>query len=279
MRGVTSPALRLRRAIETFHAACYFAPEVIQPYRDAGLHPWNAYFAQRSAPLGAVNAAAVIATFSNFNPRLVERSIPSVREHISPTRATELRLEGTVAAIRRLVPELPDNTTLTELGDVVAGTHPKLEYAGRPLAAAHAAIEPPSEPLAHLWWAVTVLREFRGDGHVAVLVTEDVGPIEALITSSGYGDGTVEFYQKNRAWSLEEWETAVERCQSKGWIDHEGALTEAGRALRDRIETSTDQTVAPVVDALGGELDRVIDAIKPNSREIYLNGGVGGGSA
>lgn len=275
---MTSPALRLRRAIETFHAACYFAPEVIQPYRDAGLHPWNAYFAQRAAPLGAVGAATVTATFYNFNPRLVERSIPSVWKHISPDRATELRLEGTAAAVRRLVADLPDDTTMGDLARVVRRTFPKLEFAGRPLAAAHAAIEPPDDPLASLWWAVTVLREFRGDGHVAVLVTEDVGPIEALITSSGYGDGTVEFYQKNRRWSLEEWEAAVDRCRSKGWIDAEGALTSAGRDLRDRIESSTDETVAPVVDALGSDLDRVVEAIKPISREIYLNGGVAAGS-
>jgi hypothetical protein len=276
---VTSPALRLRRAIETFHAACYFAPEVIQPYRDAGLHPWNAYFAQRAAPLGAVSAATVIATFYNFNPRLVERSIPSVWEHISPERATELRIEGTVTAIRRLVPDLPDAARLTELGDVTRSAIEKLEYAGRPLAAAHVAIEPPDDPLAALWWAVTVLREFRGDGHVAVLLTEGVGPIEALITSSGYGDGTIEFYQKNRAWSLEEWEAGVDRCASRGWIDADGALTSAGRDLRNRIEESTDRTMTTAIDSLDGHLEGVIDAIKPISRQIYLNGGVGTGSS
>lgn len=275
---MTSPALALRRAIESFHAVCYFAPEVIQPYRDAGLHPWNAYFAQRSAPLGAVSAATVTATFYNFNPRLVERSIPSVWEHIPPARATELRIDGTVTAIRRLVPDLPDPATMTELGKVIRSCNAGLEYAGRPLAAAHLAVEPPDDPLASLWWAVTVLREYRGDGHVAVLVTEDVGPIEALITSSGYGDGTVEFYQKNRAWSLEEWEMAVDRCRSKGWIDDEGALTEPGRELRDRIEESTDRTVASAIAALGEDLDRVIEAIRPISREIYLNGGIGAGA-
>jgi hypothetical protein len=106
-------------------------------------------------------------------------------------------------------------------------------------------------------------------------VTEDVGPIEALITSSGYGDGSVEFYQKNRAWSLGEWEAAVDRCRSKGWIDADGALTPAGRALRTRLEDSTDRSVAPVVQSLGDDLERVIDVIKPISREIYLNGGLG----
>lgn len=272
---MTSQALRLRRAIESFHAVCYFAPEVIQPYRDAGLHPWNAYFGQRAAPMGAVSAATVTATFYNFNPRLVERSIPSVWEHIPPARATQLRLEGTVEAIRRLVTDLPDEATMTEIGDVIRACNAGLEYAGRPLAAAHAAIEPPDDPLASLWCAVTVLREFRGDGHVAVLVTEDVGPIEALITSSGFGDGSVEFYQKNRAWSLDEWETALERCLSRGWIDADGALTAAGRDLRTRLEDSTDRSVSAVVDSLGEDLERVIDVVKPISREIYLNGGLG----
>lgn len=270
--------MRLRRAIETFHAVCYFAPEVIQPYRDAGLHPWNAYFGQRAAPLGAVSAATVTATFYNFNPRLVERSIPSVWDHITPTRATELRVDGTATALRRLVGDLPDDALLSELAGIIRNANACLDYAGRPLAGAHMAIGPPDDPLMSLWWAVTVLREYRGDGHVAVLVAEGVGPIEALITSSGYGDGTVEFYQKNRAWSLEEWETAVDRCRSNGWISGDGSLTASGRELRDRIEASTDRTVAAVIDALGENLDRVIDVIKPISREIYLNGGIGGSS-
>lgn len=252
---------------------------MIQPYRDAGLHPWNAYFGQRAAPLGAVNAATVAAAFYNFNPRLVEKSIPSVWDHISPSRATELRIEGTMAAIRRLVPELPAAATMARLGEVVRACNETLEYAGRPLAAAHAAIEPPEDPLASLWLAVTVLREFRGDGHVAALVIEDVGPIEALITSSGYGDGTVEFYQKNRAWPLEEWEAGVDRCRSKGWIDRAGALTLAGSELRDRIEESTDRLMTGAIEALGEGLDPLVDTIKPISREIYLNGGIGSGAA
>lgn len=272
---MASAALTLRRAIESFHAVCYYAPEVIQPYRDAGLHPWNAYFAQRAAPLGAVGAATVTATFYNFNPRLVERSIPSVWDYIAPGTATQLRLQGTVTAIRRLVPDLPDEATMTEIGDLVRACAERLDYAGRPLAGAHAAVEPPDDPLASLWWVVTVLREFRGDGHVAVLVTERVGPIEALLTSTGYGDADTEFYRRNRAWTPEEWDAGAERCRSNGWIDDEGALTAAGRDLRNRIEEATDRTVDAVVEALGTDLDRVVDVIEPISRTISHNGGAG----
>jgi GNAT superfamily N-acetyltransferase len=272
---VTSPALSLRRAIESFHSVCYFAPEAAQPYLDAGLHPWNAYFAQRAAPLGAVSEATVTSTFYNFSPLLVARSIPAVWDQISPAEATTLRIAGAVEAIRRLVPDLPPDSVLSEVGDIIRTCNRQLEFAGRPLAAAHQAIVPPDDPLASLWWAVAVLREYRGDGHVAALVTEAIGPVEALVTSRGFGDMSVESYRRGRGWPREAWHAAVEHCRSNGWIDANEDLTETGRELRERIEARTDSTVAPAMRAIGGDLDRVIEVIKPISRTIYRNGGVG----
>jgi helix-turn-helix protein len=84
--------------------------------------------------------------------------------------------------------------------------------AGRPLFAAHASLEWPSEPHLQLWHAATLLREHRGDGHVAALQREC------------------------RGGSVEEWDAAVLGLRERGLVDDAGGFTHAGRALRDGIE-------------------------------------------
>ena len=51
------------------HSSVYFAPELGDVLAALGLERGAmAYFAARAAPLGAVGAGTVTATFSNFNP-------------------------------------------------------------------------------------------------------------------------------------------------------------------------------------------------------------------
>ena len=58
---------------------------------------------------------------------------------------------------------------------------------GRALAAAHQALDWPTIPHLALWHAATVLREHRGDGHVAALVAEEVDGLEANVLSVAAG--------------------------------------------------------------------------------------------
>ena len=53
--------------------------------------------------------------------------------------------------------------------------------AGRPLYAAHASLPWPDAPHLALWHAITLLREFRGDGHIACLVDAGLDGIDALV--------------------------------------------------------------------------------------------------
>ena len=64
---------------EPVHAVSYFAPQAADAFEGAGLRGfWRGYFAGRSAPLGPVGAAPVIALFSSFSPPMVERAVPSI---------------------------------------------------------------------------------------------------------------------------------------------------------------------------------------------------------
>jgi hypothetical protein len=246
-----TPARFLRNAMEPFHAICYFAPEVRRPYvEDLGQHPWASYFAQRAAPMGAVSAPVVTATFYGFSRRLVGRSIPAIWDVISPDDATRARLSTTTDALNRVLGDV-DAELVAEANDLARIAIDGCQFAGRPLAAGHQAIEPADRPLTELWRRIAVLREYRGDGHVTALVHIGLGPVESLLTSHGFADDQPDSYRRSRGWSEEEWAAGFDRCRESGWLDREGHLTDAGTAVRWEIESETDRLFEGPVDSMG----------------------------
>ncbi len=78
------------RTLEPIHSAIYFASEARGEYRAVGLDDrMTGYFASRSAPMGAVTAEVVIATFFNFDPDLVRRSMDGVWDRVLPSEVLE----------------------------------------------------------------------------------------------------------------------------------------------------------------------------------------------
>ena len=56
-----------------------------------------------------------------------------------------------------------------------------------PLFAGHLAQAWPTEPHLALWFGITLLREYRGDGHIAALTADGVSGIEALVLHGATG--------------------------------------------------------------------------------------------
>jgi hypothetical protein len=170
---------------EPVHIVTYFASEARQAFEQAGLRGfWRGYFAGRTAPIGAVDAPIVIATFFNFAPSFVRRAVPAVWDLITPEEALRAREAGAVAAIRRILEcsdgqPVPDS--LRAAADLLLAATEGLELAGRPLGGPNAGLPAPADPVARLWHAATVLREHRGDGHIAALVAADIDGCEALV--------------------------------------------------------------------------------------------------
>ncbi|MFZ2443545.1 MAG: hypothetical protein WAW51_14365, partial [Ilumatobacteraceae bacterium] len=94
------------------------------------------------------------------------------------------------------------------------------------------------------WQAITMLREYRGDGHIAALTVEAVSGIEALVIHGATGSVPPAVLQATRGWSDEAWAAAVERLQARNWLDDDGALTPAGQQHRNRVEQYTDELAA-----------------------------------
>jgi hypothetical protein len=161
-----------------------------------------------------------------------------------------------VAALRRLLEEgaVPPATSAAvadQLADRAAG----LTAAGHALGAANAALPMPDEPLARLWHAATVLREHRGDGHVAALVAADLDGPEALAlragvnVAAGGAQDRVSFWTREqlqpiRGWTDADWAAATTRLTERGLLSPDGAATATGTALYQQVEDATDAAAA-----------------------------------
>jgi hypothetical protein len=263
MPAAVSPgdARRLWTFVEPIHAVTYFVPESRAAFEAANLRGfWRGYFAGRAAPLGPVGAAPVIALFFVFAPRMVTRALPDVWSRASPDAALRARVDGAVAA---LTGALPPGTSVKEAADLLAEAAAAVETSGRALAAANAALPFPDGDLARLWHAATVLREHRGDGHMASLLTAGVTGCEALRWRAARDD-TAGDLQSTRGWTDEEWAAAGSRLMSLGWLDSAGDLTSAGREQHARLEEQTDRLAAQPWSVLAdSHRERLIDLLKP----------------
>jgi hypothetical protein len=242
---------------EPLHAVTYFAPEARAAYEEAGLRGyWRGYFAGRAAPLGPVGPEVVTAAFSGFAPAFVARALPDVWSRLSPERALEVRRAGAVAALRRVL----GDADVTDAVAVLEGAAGRLDLAGHVLGAAHAALPRPAEPLARLWHAATVLREHRGDGHVAALVAYGLGGCEALVLRASL-DIPRDALQPNRGWTDEQWDAATERLRARGAL--------GDQSLLDAVEAATDAAAARAWE--GADTDRALAVLAPLADACMAN--------
>ncbi|MFI9159246.1 hypothetical protein ACIGW6_17090 [Kitasatospora aureofaciens] len=261
--GPVHPARALWRLFEPVYAVTFLQPESRAAFEAVGLDGgWRGYFAGRAAPLGAVDAPPVIAAFFSFAPALVEGALPQVWTHASPEQALAARTEGSAAALTRLLAPVESGrveAAAAALEEAVA----RLDCAGRVLAAANAALPAPTGPYGRLWQAASVLREHRGDGHVAALVAAGLDGCEAPVLHCAL-DARREVLQPMRGWTDEEWEAAAARLVERGWLTAQGAVTELGRSRHRSIEAATDLAAGRAWEGRpDGELDHLAATLRP----------------
>lgn len=270
---------RLTKRIDTVHAATYFARPVAEAIATTGItHPSAVYFAGRASPLGPVPASVVAATFYSFNPAYIHRFVPACWDTASPQTVLTARLSGVEQALAEFFgsagtqgrsAELPALARhLAEaLRPVLAAQLPD----GRPLFAGHQealaagvqAEDSAMQPFMNLWVAATLLREYRGDGHLGALLTHDLSGLEALVlhclTGTSFRPAAA---RKSRGWSEEEWDGAVTSLRERGLVQgagDEAQITPPAADLRERIEQRTDDATEvswqPLTDEELAELD------------------------
>ncbi|NKQ57369.1 hypothetical protein HFP15_31345 [Amycolatopsis sp. K13G38] len=268
-------ALRCHRALDPLHSTLYFAPEADERYAAAGLRPGRmTYFASRSAPMGKPGAGTVAATFYNFNPALVAKHIPRAWTLAEPEQIIDARFALADVVLRRLLGDAASSPAVAEAAELAREATEGCTAEGRPLYAGHAELEWPKEPHLVLWHAITLLREFRGDGHIGALVANGVGGLAALITHTATGKGFLPASAKaTRGWSDEEWDAETAELRDAGILDADGGLTEDGQRLRDRVEGQTNTAAAGPWRRLGAEkANRLRDLGRELSRTVVAAG-------
>jgi hypothetical protein len=264
------------RTLEVYHGAVYFAGEPRDEYAALGITDrMMGYFGSRAAPMGAVPAEVVIATFFNFHPKLVSDRVPAVWDIASPAEILAARLRGADAMLHRILGDAigsPELERAAELARTAAGgCRPE----GRPLYAGHASLPWPDGSHLVLWHAISLLREFRGDGHIAAMTAEGMDGCEALVTHGVAGDVPSATLKMSRQWPDDEWNAAVDRLRGRGWLDANGAFTDLGRDSRQAIEDTTDRLALPAWEAIGEEACNELRAlVRPYSKAIVESGGL-----
>jgi hypothetical protein len=274
MTNLTMTARRLKGLVDPIHMVTYFSEEPTEALMALGLRNyWDGYFAGRSAPLGRVPAEVVHAVFYNFADGEVARHIPRVWDATTPEAALAARERGSVTALRRILGDLADGPGLARAADLAtkAATSPPPE--GRILYAALRALPVPEEPVARLWHAATLLREYRGDGHIAALVTAGIGGTEAHVLHA-LSEGTpAEKFGRVHHLPAARLTAVVDGMRARGLVDGSGWLTDVGQETKQRIESLTDDLDAPAYDSLEPhELDQLIADLEPVSAALDAAG-------
>ena len=267
---------RTARSLETLHALGYFVPEVEEEVTALGVRRGRgAYFASRSAAMGRVGPGPVAATFFVFSPSLVAHFVPACWEAATPEDVIAARYRGVDAAYRRLLgQEVLDSPEMAEAAGLARTAAGACAPEGRALYAAHADQPWPEAPHLVLFHALTLIREHRGDGHVATLLGHGLSGLESLVTHTATGTGfTVPAAQATRGWSSEEWDACAADLHRRGLLAADGSLTEQGQALRASVETATDELGHAPWAALGDEgADRLRTLGRPWVKQMVAGG-------
>ncbi|MFG1932956.1 hypothetical protein ACGFK1_20275 [Mycobacterium sp. NPDC048908] len=273
MRRQPSLARRFFDRFEPVHAVTYFAPEARTALDGLGFRGfWMSYFAARSAPFGTVPAQVVTATFYNFAPERVAKALPAAWDVATPADALRVREESAAEALRRYGVTDQEAAAAAELAEKAARNAP---LDGRPLFAANLALDWPEDPVARLWHAVTLLREQRGDGHVAVLATLGLSGRECNVLHAAAGRVPKEMIMRSRDYDDAQWQRYCSQLSERGLLDDDGALTDAGRDFKQRIEDMTDVLALSALDALSDdEVERLFRVLTPITRKVVAAGDV-----
>jgi hypothetical protein len=266
----------LRNLCEPIGANVYFAPEAHANYAKLGLAGFGAaYFCSRGASLGKPSGLVVTSAFGVFSPAIVVPSVDEGWSKTTPEALREARYKGATASLRRLLGE-PEARDLSRAVELLQRGLAVAEGAGHPLFSGLKSLPFPADPMGQLWRSCDMLREHRGDSHIAVWTRAMVAPIEIQLMSELQMGIPLKTYSATRGWTMAQMDAAIEGMGAKGWMEG-NTFTPAGTALRERIEAETDEMEVPIADAIGSDLDELLGILRPWATAIVKVGIAGGG--
>lgn len=275
-------ARRLRNAVEPVAAGVYFAPEAHAAYASLGFDgspvtqdgvarpDLKAYFTSRGACMGQVPGEIVAAAFGCFNPQVVVPAVTAGWQVTSREAILEARQQAATAMLQRVLGDQPEG--LGRVTYLLRRAAAAAEWAGRPVYGGLRSLGFPDHPLGALWRAADLLREHRGDSHVIAWAVGGADAVEILLLTEQWWGLPPRAYTPTRGWAEADMDAGYLRLQRRGLMTVGEQLTDAGRAFREEVEVRTDTLERPVLDALGDDLDKLLDHLDAWSDAIIAAG-------
>ncbi len=232
----------------------YFNSGLQQAQQDTGLDAYAWYVGARGAPLGDCAPSVVSAAFFNFSPSII---VPGwiASKACGLDRVADRRFQMLDEVLGIALGGRATEPALGTLADRFYEIAASVPYAGRTLASAWAESSAPTQPHVRLWHATAILREWRGDGHVAALVGAGFDRLEAVVFHEArHPDPSVRkrglgkrLSQITRGWSDEQWDVAADALAGRGLVERDSdgeTLSARGADLYADIEAVTDDSAA-----------------------------------
>jgi hypothetical protein len=248
-----TPARRLRDALEPIATQGWWSRAAGERLMALGVDFFPGYVWGRAAALGEPPATVVAATFGVFEPSLIGAVYEAGAAAVPRADVLDARCTGAIASIEAVSTPGECSAIADPLLDALDG----LEGLGRPLFSALRALERPDSPAGRLWRAAELVREHRGDGHLAALVAAGLGAAEANVLTERWLGFDLGEYSGTRGFSPDAIAVAVAELEQRGWLS-DGDVTEVGRTARSNIEAATDASQLRLVEACGADLAAIV---------------------
>jgi hypothetical protein len=210
----------------------------------------------------------VVAAFGVFEPTFVVRAYAEGRAAASRDAVLAARARGATRQLEAALGDDPDvdrvAARLLDALDAISGT-------ARPLFSGLRDVPRLESPHGRLWQATDMVREHRGDGHLAACIAAGLDPVEMNVLTELFVGYPLREFSATRGWTSEAIDAAIGRLRERGWLDGD-VLSADGAAVRAGIEAATDESQAELVAALGLDHDWIVATTSGYSDRVVAAG-------
>jgi len=249
-----TPARRLRDALEPIATQGWWSRPAGEGLTALGIDFFPGYVWGRAASLGTPTASVVVATFGVFEPGTIAAAYEAGRARATRDDILTARTAGGAGSLDAIA----QANECAAIADPLLRALDVVDGLGRPLFSALRSLPVPPSPGGRLWRAAELVREHRGDGHLAALVTSGLDAVEANVLTERWLGFALGEYSATRGFGTQVLADAVSRLEARGWMLG-SELTDLGHTARSAIEAATDVSQDALIGACGAALDEIIE--------------------
>jgi hypothetical protein len=182
----------------------------------------------------------------------------------------QAREQAATAMLARVLGEQPKG--LGRVTDLLRRAADAAPWAGRPIYGGLRSLGFPDHPLGAMWRAADLLREHRGDSHVISWAVGGADAVEILLLTEQWWGVPARVRTPSRGWGDADMDAGFDRLTRRGLMTADEQLTDVGRAFREEVEVRTDELERPVLEALGDDLEELLEHLDAWSEAIIAAG-------